>query len=84
MLCTLRHNEKVLAEMRLQQQSPEYRNRTGRIDKWREFSRAARDQLQVELPVKERLSSLGLEIGPLQFLIAAVRSNSRHPAFEDL
>ena len=59
----MRHNEKVLAELRVQQESPAFRNRAGRLDKWKELSRSARQQLQVELPTKHRLKLLGLGFG---------------------
>ena len=53
----------MLAELRLQQQTPEFRNRTGRLDKWKELSRAAQQQLEVELPEKDRLSYLVVASG---------------------
>ena len=54
-----RFNEKVLAEMRRQEEMPSYRQRTGRLDKWKELSKAARDALEVELPAADRLTCPG-------------------------
>ena len=48
---------KRLADQRLQ--NPEFRNRTGRIDKWKELSHAAREVQEVKLPLLDRFSHLG-------------------------
>ena len=52
-----RHNEKVLAEIRSLQAAPEYLARAGRLDKWKQLAREARDMLPGKVAAPERLST---------------------------
>lgn len=51
-------NERLLAQMEASCEDAQYRGRAGRLDKWRELSRVAREQLRLPLEDPERLQHL--------------------------
>ena len=59
----LRHNERLLAKLEQEKESPQYRNRSSRLQKWRELATQAHQDLDLPPSIPERIEQLGLKFG---------------------
>ena len=54
----LRRNEHIIAQLNLEQETPQYRSRTARLAKWKELMVTAQKQLELPDAVPESLQYL--------------------------
>jgi len=54
----LRRNEHIIAQLNLEQETPQYRSRTARLAKWKELMVTAQKQLELPAAVPESLQHL--------------------------
>jgi len=59
----LRHNERLLARLEQEKESPQYRNRSSRLQKWRELATQAHQELDLHPAIPERIQQLGFKFG---------------------
>ena len=55
---SLRYNERLLARLESEKETPQYKSRTGRLQKWRELCSQALSDLKLPETVPERIQSL--------------------------
>ena len=53
-----RYNERLISELNMERDEPQYRARTGRLDKWRELVQQAQKELQLPISPPDRLMCL--------------------------
>lgn len=59
---TIRFNEMRISQMRLEQETPEFRARTSRLTKWRELCLQAQKDLELPPKIPERIQTLGFSL----------------------